>query len=52
MHLNGLRKIPTFTEKEYLSSGVNVLTKGLKILESTKTNISELTFPQSDGKMR
>ena len=38
--------------REYFSSGVNVLTNGLKILDTTKTDIFELKFSQSDGKIR
>ena len=41
-----------FTENEYLSSGVKVLTNGVKILPNAKTNIFELKFPQSDRKVR
>ena len=38
--------------REYLSSGVNVLTNGLKIFDSTNTDIFELIFSQSDVKDR
>ena len=41
-----------FIEKEYLSSGVNILTNSLKILDTRKTDIFELKFSQSDGKVR
>ena len=46
----GFFKFSPFSEKEYLSSRVNVLTNGLKILDTTKTNIFDLILYQNDGK--
>ena len=46
-----LRSILSFTKKEYLSSGVNMLENSLKILGTTKTDILELKFSQSDRKV-
>ena len=40
-----------FTETEYLSSGVNMLTNSLKISDTTKTEFFELIFFQSDQKI-
>ena len=37
--------------REYLSSGVNLLRNGIKILDTTKTDIFKLKFSQSDGKI-
>ena len=42
MHLNWLGQALTFTEREYFSSGVNMLTNGLKISDTTKTEFFEL----------
>ena len=39
-----------FTETEYLSSGVNMLTNSLKISDTTKKEFLELIFFQSDQK--
>ena len=39
-----------FTGREYLSSGVNMLTNSLNIIDTTKTEILELIFFQSDKK--
>ena len=36
----------TFTDREYLSSGVNMLTNSVKISDTTKTEFSKLTFFQ------
>ena len=44
-------EIIAFTEREYLSSGVNLLTKSLKILDSTKTEFLEVIIFQSDLKI-
>ena len=41
-----------FTEKESYSFRVNVLTNGLNILHTTKTETFELKFSQSDQKIR
>ena len=38
--------------REYLSSGVNVLTNGLKILDTITIDILKLNCSQSDGKIR
>ena len=38
--------------RAYLSSGVSVLTNGLKILDTTKTDIFELKFSQNEGKIQ
>ena len=40
-----------FTEREYLSSGINMLTSNLKIFETTKTEFLELDIFQSDQKI-
>ena len=40
-----------FTETEYLSSGVNMLTNSLKISDTTKREFFELMFFQSDQKI-
>ena len=40
-----------FTEREYLSSGVNILTNSLKILDTTKTEFFEMIFIQSHQKI-
>ena len=37
--------------RECLSSGVNVLTNGLKILDTTKIDILKLKFSQNDRKI-
>ena len=37
-----------FTEREYLSSGINMLTSSLKISDTTETEYSELISFQSD----
>ena len=37
-----------FTEGEYLSSGVNMLTNSLKISDTTKTKFFEVILIQSD----
>ena len=37
--------------REYLPSGVKVLTKGLKVLDTIKTKIHKLKFSQSHGKV-
>ena len=47
----GCFKISLFS-REYLSSGVNMLTNGLKVLDTIKTNIYKLKFSQGDGKVR
>ena len=39
------------TDREYLSSGVNMLTNSLKISDTTKTEFFELVFFQSDQKI-
>ena len=40
-----------FTEREYLSSGVNMLTNSLKIYDTTKREFFELIPIQSDQKI-
>ena len=45
-----LRQTLAFTETEYLSSGVNMLTNSLKISDTTKTEFFELISFQSDQK--
>ena len=40
-----------FTETEYLSSGVNMLTNSLKISDTTKTEVLELISFQSYQKI-
>ena len=40
-----------FTEREFLSSGVNMLTNNVKIEDTTKTEFFELIFFQSDQKI-
>ena len=39
-------KTLTFTDREYLPSGVNVFTNSLKILDTDKTKFFELNFFQ------
>ena len=46
-----LRQTLAFTETEYLSLGVNMLTNSLKISETTKTQFFELIFFQSDQRI-
>ena len=46
-----LRLTLAFTEREFLSSGVNMVTNSLKILDNTKTEFFELIFFQSDQKI-
>ena len=41
----------TFTEREYLSSGVNMLTNSLKISDTSKTEFLELIFFKSEPKI-
>ena len=41
-----------FIEREYLSSGVNMLTNSLKISDTTKTEFLQLIFFQTDQKLR
>ena len=41
----------TFTEREYLSSGVNMLTNSLKISDTSKTEFLELIFFQNAQKI-
>ena len=36
LHLNWFRETLTFTEKEYLSFGINMFTNSLKISDTTK----------------
>ena len=43
-----LRWTPAFTERQYLSSGVNMLTNNLKISDKTKTQFFDLISFQSD----
>ena len=50
MHLNWLRYTRAFTEREYLSSGVNKLTNSVKISGTTKTEFLELIFFHNDKK--
>ena len=40
-----------FTEREYLSSGVNMLTNSLKTLDTTKTEFFERIFFLNDQKI-
>ena len=39
------------TEREYLSLGVNMLTKSLKIIHTTKKEVLELIFFQKEQKI-
>ena len=48
LHLNWLRKTVAFFKTEHLWSGVNMLTKCLKISDTAKTEFLELIFFQSD----
>ena len=48
LHLNWLRKTLAFTKTEHLWSGVNMLTKSLKISYTAKTEFFELIFFLSD----
>ena len=43
-----LHQTLVFTKGEYSSSGVNMLTNSLKILDTTKREFFELIFFQSD----
>ena len=49
--MNWWRKTLAFTEREYMSSGVNMLTNGFKISDTTETEPFELILFQSDEKM-
>ena len=40
-----------FTEREHLPSGVNMLTKSLKISDTTKTKFTEVVYFHSDQKI-
>ena len=40
-----------YWEREYLSSGVNMLTNNLKIIDTTKKEFSEIILFQSDQKL-
>ena len=51
MHLNWLRYTLAFTEREYVLSRVNMLTKSLKISDPTTTEFFHLTAFQSDQKI-
>ena len=48
LHLNWLRQKVAFTEREYLPSGVNMITDILKILNATKPGFLELILFQRD----
>ena len=48
--MNWLHWTHAFTEREYLSSGVNMLTDNLKILDTTKTQFFDFISFQSDQK--
>ena len=50
-HLNWFRSTLTFPEREYLTSGVNMLRNSLKISGTTKTEFFELKFFQIDKKI-
>ena len=52
LYLSRLCQTLTFTEREYLSAGVNTLTNSLKISDATKTKFFELKLFQSDQKIR
>ena len=45
-----MRKLLAFTEQEYLSSGVNMLTNSLKISDTNKKEFFELIFLHIDQK--
>ena len=49
--MNWLGLTFSFTEREYLSLGVNMLTNNLKISDTTETQFFELIFFQSDRKI-
>ena len=51
MHLNWLCQTLAFTEREYLSLGVNKLTNSLKISDTIKAEFFELVFFESDQKI-
>ena len=44
LDLNWLRETLVFTERQYLSSGVNMLTNSLKISDTTKNEFFEMIF--------
>ena len=49
--MNWFRYTLAFLEREYLSSGVNMLTNSLKILDTIKTEFFELIFFLNDQKL-
>ena len=49
--MNWLRKALAFTETEYLSSCVSMLTKSIKMIDTTKREFPELVFFQRDQKI-
>ena len=51
LHLNWIRWTFAFTEREYFSSGVNMLRNSLKIPDHTKTEFVDLVLFQSDQKI-
>ena len=51
MYLTWLGQTLAFTEREYLSSSANMLTKCLKISDTTKTKSLELICFHSDQKI-
>ena len=46
-----MREKLAFAEREYLSSGVNMLANSLKISDTSKKEFLELIFIQSDQKI-
>ena len=46
-----MRETPAFNEREYLSSGVNMLTSSVKISDTTKKTFFELILFQTDQKI-
>ena len=46
-----LHQTLAFTEREYFSSGVNILTNSLKVADTTKMEFLEMIFSQSDQKI-
>ena len=42
--MNWLRETLAFTDRQYFSSGVNMLTNSLQISDTTKTEFVELIF--------
>ena len=51
LHLNWFRQTLDFTERQYFSWGVNMLTNCLKILDTTELDLFELIYFLNDQKI-